>query len=183
MTSLVIAEHDNTQLKSATLSVIQAAAQLPGDVHVLLAGQFSASLVEEVQRLSHVHTILTCNSKEYEYFFAENMTTLLLSCAKNYTHILAPASTLGKNILPRLAALLDVNMVSDVIAIVSENTFKRPIYAGNAIATVQCADAIKVITVRTTGFDAAEASGSAPTTRPIRVALSSTSSVSAVLSK
>ena len=162
MTVLVLAEHDNKSLKPSTKNTLTAALQL-GDVEVLVAGQNCSSAADQASKLSGVTKVHTCEHPSLEHHLAESVTKVLQTIASNYTHILAPASTFGKNILPRLAALLDVGQLSDVIKIENENTFVRPIYAGNAIATVETSDQIKLLTVRTTAFDPAEeATNSAP---------------------
>ena len=159
MTILVIAEHDNAALKLATLNTVSAAKKIDADIHVLVAGKGCMVVAEAAKAIEGVTKILLADDTAYEHFLAENMASLIVGFAQNYSHVLAPASTFGKNILPRVAALLDVAQLSDVIEVISADTFKRPIYAGNAIATVQSSDAIKVITVRGTGFEKASATG------------------------
>lgn len=159
MAILVIAEHTNQILKPATLNTITAAVQLGKDIDVFVAGHDCQSVVERISRISNVKSVLHCDHPSLEHQLAENIAAAIAQVASSYTHILAPANTFGKNVLPRLAALLDVGQVSDVIAIESPTTFKRPIYAGNAIATVEALDAIKIITVRNTAFNPAEVSG------------------------
>lgn len=162
MSTLVVAEHDNNAIKSSTLNTIAAAKQLGGDVAVLVAGSGCQSACDGAAAIEGVSKVLKADSAEYEHGLAENIAPLIQSIAQSYTHVLAPASTFGKNVMPRAAALLDVQQISDVSAIVSEDTFERPIYAGNAIATVQSSDATKLVTIRTTAFDpVAETGGGA----------------------
>jgi electron transfer flavoprotein alpha subunit len=156
MAVLIIAEHDNGALKPATLSTATAAVLLhPDELHVLVAGKDCRSVAEAAARISGVTKVLLSDSAASEHFLAENTAPLIAGMADGYDHILAPASTYGKNILPRLAALLDVAQISDIVAIESPDTFVRPIYAGNALATVKSSDAVKVITVRPAAFDTA----------------------------
>ena len=163
MAILVIAEHDGKQLKPGTANTITAATKLGGDVTVLIAGHKCADAGATVAKVQGVTKVLVADSPLYEGWLAENMAGLVLSIAKNYTHVVAPASGFGKNFMPRVAALLDVQQISDISGIVSADTFVRPTYAGNVMATVQSSDAIKVITVRGTAFDpAAGEGGSAP---------------------
>jgi electron transfer flavoprotein alpha subunit len=159
MTILVIAEHDNSTLKSATLNTLAAAAQIGSDIHVLVAGKDCAGVASAAAAAAGVSKVLVADNAIYEHQLGEVMGDLVAELGKGYSHILAPATTTGKDFLPRAAALLDVNMLSDVIEVVTADTFSRPIYAGNAIATYQTADAIKVLTVRTTGFDPVAAEG------------------------
>ncbi|ABC23873.1 electron transfer flavoprotein [Rhodospirillum rubrum F11] len=159
MALLVIAEHDNASLKPATLNTVAAAAQLGGDIHVLVAGQTCAAAAEAAAKVAGVTKVLVADDAVYAHPLAESLTPLIVSLAREYSHVLAPATTTGKNILPRVAALLDVAQVSDITAVIAEDTFVRPIYAGNALATVRSADSPKVITVRTTAFDPANADG------------------------
>jgi len=159
MTILVIAEHDNAELKSATLNTLAAAAKLGGDVHVLVAGQGARAVADQAARAAGVAKVLLAEAPHLADGLAENVAAQVLAVAGDYSHILFPATAAGKNVAPRVAAKLDVAQISDITAIESPDTFQRPIYAGNAIATVQSGDAIKVITVRTTGFDAAAAEG------------------------
>ncbi|OZI61517.1 electron transfer flavoprotein subunit alpha/FixB family protein [Bordetella genomosp. 11] len=159
MTSLVIAEHDNAQLKGATLNTVAAAAKLGGDVHVLVAGGGAQAVAEEAARIAGVSKVLLADAPHLADGLAENVAAQVLAVASNYSHILFPATASGKNIAPRVAAKLDVAQISDISAVNSPDTFERPIYAGNAIATVQSGDAVKVITVRTTAFDAVAAQG------------------------
>ena len=160
MSVLVLAEHDNSAIKPSTINTVTAARALGDDVTVLVAGYECMSVCEEAATIVGVSKVLLADDPIYTNALAENLTLLLVSFAKNYTHILAPATTSGKNVMPRLAALLDVAQISDITAIEGPDTFERPIYAGNAIATVNSIDPIKVITVRTTAFDAAEMSES-----------------------
>jgi len=161
MTALVIAEHDNASLKGSTLNTITAAAQCGGDVHVLIAGQNASSAAEAAAKIAGVAKVILADAPHFGEGLAENIAEQALTLASGYSHILAPATAYGKNIAPRVAAKLDVAQISEITKIVSPDTFERPIYAGNAIATVQSADPVKVITVRTTGFDAAAAGGNA----------------------
>jgi electron transfer flavoprotein alpha subunit len=159
MSVLVVAEHDNQDLKPATLSTITAATQLGGDVAVLVAGSGCRAAAEKASKIAGVGKVLLADAEHYAHRLAENMALLIVRLAPDYSHVLAPATTFGKNFMPRVAALLDVAMISDVIAIESEDTFVRPIYAGNALATVQAADAVKVMTVRGTAFEKAATEG------------------------
>ena len=159
MTVLVIAEHDNATLKVATLNTVTAAAQCGGDVHVLIAGANASAVATAAAQIAGVSKVLHADSDAFTHGLAENVAAQVLALASNYSHILFPATASGKNIAPRVAAKLDVGQISDVTKVDSPDTFERPIYAGNAIAIVQSLDAIKVITVRTTGFDAAPATG------------------------
>tara|TARA_B100001093_G_scaffold181757_1_gene174406 strand:+ start:84 stop:1013 length:930 start_codon:yes stop_codon:yes gene_type:complete len=155
MTILVIAEHDNSSLKGATLNTITAATGLNGDVSLLVAGSDISSVVEEAQTVSGITKVISCDNELYKNFLAEDLSKLVLSIADTYSYILAPATTFGKNLLPRISATLDVQQISDIISIESDDTFKRPIYAGSCIATVKSNDEKKLITVRSTAFDAA----------------------------
>jgi len=159
MTNLVIAEHDSQSIKAATLNTVAAAQKIGGDVHVLVAGHNAQAAAEAAAKVAGVAKVLLADAPQLEQGLAENVEATVLSIAKNYSHILAPATAAGKNVTPRIAAKLDVAQISDITAVDSPDTFERPIYAGNAIATVQSADAIKVITVRTTAFDAVAAEG------------------------
>ena len=158
---LVIAEHDNAEVKASTLNTIAAARAIGGDVDLLVAGSGCGAVAEAAARLDGVTRVLVADAAHYADQGAENVAELIASRASSYSHVLAPATTFGKNVLPRVAATLDVAQMSDIIGVESADTFKRPIYAGNAIATVQSADAVKVITVRTTAFEAVGAGGSA----------------------
>lgn len=159
MAILVIAEHDNSTLKGATLNAVTAATQMGGDLHVLVAGAGCGAVAEEAAKVAGVSKVLVADAAAYEHQLAENMSKLVAELGKDYSHIVAPATTTGKNFLPRVSALLDVAQISEITAVESENTFQRPIYAGNAIATVESLDSIKVITVRGTAFDAAATEG------------------------
>jgi len=161
MAILVFAEHDNASLKPATLNAVTAAAQLGGDIHLLVAGHGCAAVAAAAARVAGVGKVLVADAPELAHPLAEALAPLLATLAPGYSHVLAPATTTGKNVLPRLAALLDVAPLSEITAVVSADTFERPIYAGNAIATVRSADAIKVITVRGTAFPPAAAGGGA----------------------
>jgi electron transfer flavoprotein alpha subunit len=158
MSILVIAEHDNASIKDATLNTVAAAKEL-GDVTVLVAGNGCAAAGEAAAKIDGVVKVLVADDAAYDHEIAENMSTLVVSIADGYTHVLAPATANGRNFMPRIAALLDVAQISDIVKVVSADTFVRPIYAGNALATVQSGDATKVITVRTTGFDPVSAEG------------------------
>ena len=157
MTTLVIAEHDNVSLKGSTANTVTAAVQCGGDVHVLVAGSNCAAAAQAAAQLAGVAKVLVADAAQFADGLAENIAAQVVSIAAGYSHILAPATAYGKNISPRVAAILDVAQISEITKVISADTFERPIYAGNAIATVQSADATKVITVRTTGFDAAAA--------------------------
>ncbi|NBW49933.1 MAG: electron transfer flavoprotein subunit alpha/FixB family protein [Betaproteobacteria bacterium] len=159
MTALVIAEHDNASIKGATLNTVTAAAQAGGDVHVLVAGSNAGAAAAAAAQIAGVSKVIHADSAAFEHGLAENVAAQVLAIAGAYSHIVFPATASGKNIAPRVAAKLDVGQVSDITKVVSADTFERPIYAGNAIATVQATDAVKVLTVRTTGFDPAAATG------------------------
>ncbi|ODS92172.1 MAG: electron transfer flavoprotein subunit beta [Comamonas sp. SCN 65-56] len=159
MTALVIAEHDNASLKAATLNTVTAAAACGGEVHVLVVGEGAAAVAQAASQVAGVAKVLHADGASLKNGLAENLAAQVLAVAGNYSHILFPATASGKNVAPRVAAKLDVAQISDITKVDSPDTFERPIYAGNAIATVQSGDATKVITVRTTGFDAAAASG------------------------
>lgn len=162
MSILVIAEHDNQTLNQATLKAVAAAAQVGGDIDILIAGHNAQSVADNAAQAAGVRKVLLADNAAYAHQLAENVSELVAKVATDYTHILTPATTTGKNFMPRVAALLDVGQISDILAVESADTFKRPIYAGNAIATVQSSDRVKVITVRTTAFDGvAETGGSA----------------------
>jgi len=170
MAILVIAEHDNATLKGATLNTITAAAKIGGDVEVLVAGSGCGAAADAAAKVAGVSKVLVADNAAYEYQLAENMGELVAELGKGYSHILAAATTTGKDFLPRAAALLDVNMISEVIGVEGEDTFVRPIYAGNAIATVKSSDSIKVLTVRGTAFDAAAAEGGSAAVEAVDVA-------------
>jgi electron transfer flavoprotein alpha subunit len=159
MTALVIAEHDNTSIKSATLHTVTAAAAMGGEVHVLVAGHNASAAAGAAAQIAGVAKVLHADAPALEHALAENVAAQVIALAGNYSHIVFPATASGKNIAPRVAALLDVAQVSDISKVVGADTFERSIYAGNAIATVQSTDKVKVVTVRTTGFDAAPATG------------------------
>ena len=161
MTTLVIAEHDNASLKPSTLNTVTAAAQCGGDVHVLVAGHNAGPAAAAAAQIAGVSKVLHIEAEALAHGLAENLTAQIVALAASYSHLLFPATAAGKNVAPRVAAKLDVGQLSDVTKVISPDTFERPIYAGNAIATVQSTDAIKVLTVRTTGFDAAAQGGSA----------------------
>ena len=161
MSILVFAEHDNSQLKADTLKTIAAAQAIGGDIHLLVAGHNCQAVADAVSKVNGVSKVLVADNAAYEHQLAENISLLVTELAADYTHIIATALTTGKNFMPRVAALLDVAQISDIIAVESSDTFVRPIYAGNAIATVQSLDSKKVITVRPTGFDAVATDGSA----------------------
>ncbi|SAL28409.1 electron transfer flavoprotein subunit alpha/beta [Caballeronia cordobensis] len=170
MTILVIAEHDNASLKTATLNTVAAAAKIGGDIHVLVAGHTARGAADAAAKIAGVSRVLLADAPQLEAGLAENVEATALNIAKDYTHVLAPATAYGKNIAPRIAAKLDVAQISEITAVVSADTFERPIYAGNAIATVQSSDPIKVITVRATGFDPAAAEGGSASVETIAAA-------------
>lgn len=159
MAALVIAEHNHNQLKSATLAVIKAAQACSSEIHVLVVGYQCGAVAQAVCQIPAVHKVLQVDASHLQTLTAENLSAQILAIAQDYTHILAPATTKGKSALPRVAAKLDVAQISDVIKVQSADTFDRPIYAGNAIATVQSMDGIKVMSIRTTAFDAVPATG------------------------
>jgi len=162
MAVLVLAEHDNKTVKKATLNAIAAAQKLDADVHVLVAGHNAGSAAKAASQAAGVKKVLHADAAPLAEFLAENVAALVVSIAKSYSHLLAPSTSNGKNVMPRVAALLDVQQISDIVAVESADTFVRPIYAGNALATVKSKDPIKVITVRTTAFDAVALGNSAP---------------------
>jgi electron transfer flavoprotein alpha subunit len=162
MAILVIAEHDNALLKAATLNTIAAAGRIGGEIHVLVAGHGCAAAAAAAAQVAGVSKVLQADAAHYGDQAAENLAALVVAQAAGYSHVLAPATTFGKNFLPRVAALLDVAQISDIVAVESADTFVRPIYAGNALAIVRSADPVKVISVRTTAFDAAGQGGAAP---------------------
>ena len=159
MAALVLAEHDNKQVKKATLNTVAAAQKAGGDVHVLVAGHDAGEAAKAAAQIAGVARVLHADAPQLGEFLAENVAALVVALAKDYSHILAPATSTGKDVMPRAAALLDVQQISDIVAIEAADTFVRPIYAGNALATVKSVDRIKVITVRTTAFDAVAANG------------------------
>ncbi|CAN7367612.1 FAD-binding protein [Acidovorax sp. LjRoot66] len=164
MTVLVIAEHDNAAIKGATLNTVTAAIACGGDVHVLIAGHNAGAAAQSAAQIAGVAKVIHADAPGLEHGLAENVAAQVLAIAANYSHILFPATASGKNVAPRVAAKLDVAQISDITKVISPDTFERPIYAGNAIATVQSSDATKVITVRTTGFDPAAATGGSAAT-------------------
>lgn len=170
MAVLVIAEHDNAALKGATLNTVSAAAQCGGDVHVLVAGSGAAAAAQAAAQVAGVAKVLHADDARFAELLAEDVAAQVLALASDYSHILFPATANGKNAAPRVAAKLDVAQVSDITKVVAADTFERPIYAGNAIATVQSADAVKVITVRTTAFDPAAATGGSAAVEAIAAA-------------
>ena len=164
MSILVIAEHDNSKLNIATLNSITAAQQIgAGDIDVLVAGESCQTVAEEASKIAGVNKVIVADNPAYGHFLAENIAPLIAQAGASYSHILATATTTGKNIMPCVAALMDVQAISDISAVISEDTFKRPIYAGNVISTVQSSDSIKVLTVRATAFDAASGEGGSAT--------------------
>jgi electron transfer flavoprotein alpha subunit len=162
MSILIYAEHDNTELKAETAKLVHAASQIGGDIDVLVAGHDCAAVAQAAASISGVTRVLVADASCYEYQLAENISALVVELADGYSHILAAATTTGKNFMPRVAALKDVAQISDIIAVESADTFVRPIYAGNAIATVQSSDTLKLMTVRASAFDAASLGGAAP---------------------
>ena len=173
MTSLVIAEHDNASIKPATLNTVTAAAAMGGDVHVLVAGHNAGAAAAAAAHIAGVSKVIHADGATLAAGLAENVAAQVLAIAANYTHIVFPATASGKNVAPRVAAKLDVGQISDITKVDSPDTFERPIYAGNALATVQSIDAVKVITVRTTGFDAAAATGGSAAVETVAAAADS----------
>ena len=169
MAILIIAEHDNAVIKPALLNTVAAAQKIGGDIDILVAGYQCAGAVNAAAAIPGVRKVLTADATHYAHALAESLSTLIVSIARNYSHVLAPSTSAGKNVLPRVAATLDVAQISDIVKVESADTFVRPIYAGNALATVQSGDAIKVITVRSTGFDAATATGGSATIENVAV--------------
>ncbi len=163
MSVLVIAEHDNASIKGATLNTVTAAVACGGDVHVLVAGHNASAAAQAAAQITGVAKVIHADAPGLEHGLAENVAAQVLAIGQNYSHILFPATASGKNVAPRVAAKLDVAQISDITKVIAADTFERPIYAGNAIATVQSADSVKIITVRTTGFDAAAATGGSAT--------------------
>ena len=159
MSILVIAEHDNKELAKATLNTVGAASQIGGDIDVLVAGSNCGEVADAAAKIGGVAKVLKADAAELEHHLAENIAPLIVELAANYSHVLVPAGTFGKNVLPRAAALLDVQQISDISAVVDADTFERPVYAGNAVATVKSSDSVKLITVRGTTFDPAPAEG------------------------
>ncbi|OAN43648.1 electron transfer flavoprotein subunit beta, partial [Paramagnetospirillum marisnigri] len=170
MTILVLAEHEGGALKSATLNAVSAASKIGGDVHLLVAGSGIGPVADAAAKIVGVAKVLVADAAPYAHHLAEPLAALIVGLAGSYSHVLAPATSSGKNVMPRVAALLDVAQISEIIAVVSPDTFVRPIYAGNALATVQSKDGIKVITVRGTGFEAAAAEGGLATVEAIAAA-------------
>lgn len=169
MTVLVYAEHDNQELKSATLATITAASQIDSDIHVLVAGSNAQAVADSVAQVAGVNKVLLADNPAFANALAENIAPLVVELAGAYSHIIAPATTTGKNFLPRVAALLDVSMVSDIMAVIDAKTFERPIYAGNATATVQSAEDKIVLSVRGTAFDSAPATGGSASVESVSV--------------
>ncbi|UCD67515.1 MAG: FAD-binding protein [Betaproteobacteria bacterium] len=167
MSILVIAEHDNSAIKPAVLNTVTAAAALGDDIHMLVAGHECGGAAELAAAVAGVTKVLVADAAHYAHPIAENVAALAVPLASGYTHVLAPATSFGKNLMPRIAALLDVAQISDIVDVESSDTFVRPIYAGNALATVQSVDAIKIITVRSTAFDAAAARGGSAAVEPL----------------
>ena len=163
MSILVIAEHDNSELKVATLNAVAAGMEIGGDIDILIAGSDCDAVADAASQIPGINQILLANKESYKNALAENIGNLVVELADGYSHIVTAATSNGKNFMPRVAAKLDVSQVSDISAVVSEDTFERPIYAGNCIATVQSTDSVKVITVRTTGFDACASTGGSAT--------------------
>src|SRR5579883_1513448 len=170
MALLVIAEHDNKSLKSATLNTVAAASAIGGEIHVLVAGANAKPAAEAAAKVGGVAKVLLAEDAAYEHLLAEDLAALVVKLAPQYSHVLAPASAFGKNVMPRVAALLDVAQISDISGVVSPDTFIRPIYAGNALVTVQSEDKIKVITVRGSSFDKAKPEGGDATIEPVPAA-------------
>jgi electron transfer flavoprotein alpha subunit len=160
MSILVIAEHDNNNIKGSTLNTVAAASEISGEISLLVAGSNCTSVLDEAQTINNVSKIISVDDEKYANFLAEDMSSLVLSIANNYKYIMAPATTFGKNLMPRISAKLDCQQISDIISVESDDTFKRPIYAGSCIATVKSLDEIKVITVRSTAFDPVDTSNS-----------------------
>ena len=169
MSILVLAEHDNTALASASFNTVTAASEIGGEVHVLVAGASCAGVAEEAAKVPGVAKVLLADAPHYAHDLAENIAPLIVGMAGDYSHVLSAATTFGKNVMPRAAALLDVQQLSDISGVKSADTFVRPIYAGNALATVQMHDAIKLITVRTTAFEAAAAGGGSAAVESVEV--------------
>lgn len=159
MAILILAEHDNSELAKSTLNAVGAASNIGGDIHVLVAGSGCGAVADSAAKIDGVGKVLKADAAELEHQVAENVAPLIVELASNYSHVLAPSGTFGKNVLPRAAALLDTQQISDISGVVDADTFERPVYAGNAVATVKSSDAIKLITVRGTSFDPAAAEG------------------------
>ena len=163
MSILIVAEHDNNEIKGSTLNTVTAASEIGGDVSVLVAGSESSSAAEQASKIAGISSVIHVDDPIYKNFLAEDLGNLVVSIAEGFNYILAPATTFGKNFLPRVAAKLDVQQISDIISVEGADTFKRPIYAGSCIATVKSSDSVKVITVRTTAFDASPMTDSSVT--------------------
>jgi len=163
MSILVIAEHDNNEIKGATLNAVAAAQAIGSDVDILIAGANCGAAADAAAKIAGINKVVVADNAAYEFMLAENVAPLIVELAANYGHILVPATTNGKNVIPRVGALLDVQPISDISAVISEDTFQRPVYAGNIVATVQSSDSIKVMTVRTTAFDPVAAEGGSAT--------------------
>ena len=163
MSILVVAEHDNNEIKGSTLNKVTAASEIGGDVSVLVAGSESSSAAEQASKIAGISSVIHVDDPIYKNFLAEDFGNLVASIAEGFNYVLAPATTFGKNFLPRVAAKLDVQQISDIISVEDADTFKRPIYAGSCIATVKSNDSVKVITVRTTAFDASPMTDSSVT--------------------
>ena len=176
MSALVIAEHDNASIKGATLNTVTAALQCGGEVHVLVAGANAAAAAQAAAQIAGVTKVLHADAPGLDHGLAESVAAQVVAVAAGYSHLLFPATASGKNLAPRVAALLDVGQISDATKVISADTFERPIYAGNAIATVQSTDAVKVITVRTTGFDPAAATGGGAAVQSVAAVAASTAS-------
>ena len=159
MSILVIAEHDNSNLSAATLNTVTAAKQIGSNIDLLVLGNNCQEVGKQAGQIPNINSILVADAEEYKNFIAENVSSLIVSLAQNYTHLIAPSSTTGKNFMPRVAALLDVMQISDIIKVIDDATFQRPIYAGNALCTVKSSDAKKIITVRSTAFEACDDKG------------------------
>ncbi len=170
MTILVLADHDNQSIRGATLNTVAAAAKIGGDIVLLVAGGGCAAAAQAGAQIAGVKKVLLADAPQYKDELAESLATLVAAIASGYSHIFVPATTFGKNVAPRVAALLDVAQISEIVAVISPDTFVRPIYAGTALATVQSKDALKIITVRATGFDAVAASGGAAAVEPLAAA-------------
>jgi electron transfer flavoprotein alpha subunit len=167
MTILVIAEHDNESLKGATLNAVTAAGAVGGDIHVLVAGHGASAVAAQASSIAGVAQVLVADAPEYAHALPENLASLVVSLADAYTHVIAASTAVGKNFMPRVAALLDSAQISDVVAVKAPDVFVRPIYAGNALATVQSSDAVKVVTIRPTAFDAASTGAAAAPSRAV----------------
>ena len=173
MSTLILAEHENGELRPATLSVVAAASEIGGDVHLLVAGSDASAVAEKAAKVAGVAKVLLADDAAYANELAENLSALVIKHAEGYSHILFAATAAGKNVMPRVAALLDVSGISDIIEVKSADTFVRPIYAGNALATVQSADPVKVVGVRTTAFDAVAAEGGSASVETVEAAAAS----------